>query len=239
MRLSALVLTALLLSALPAQAVVGGRDAPDTSWVVALFDARGNFFCGGVLVSDRKVLTAGHCTIEHTALLDRDRRPADLRVAVGRRDLDTRAGRLVAVREVRRHAAFRTVEEGDDVAALTLAEPVPFQPIGVGRARAGDRATVLGWGRTAEGAPPSRVLRQVDLPVLADAECAKAVNGYRAESMLCAGYPEGGKDACEGDSGGPLVVDGLLVGVVSYGHGCARAGAPGVYTRVSHYLGEI
>ncbi|MEU4803416.1 serine protease [Actinosynnema sp. NPDC023587] len=239
MRLSALVLTALLLSALPAQAVVGGQSAPDTPWAVALFDARGNFFCGGVLVAPQKVLTAGHCTIEHATLQDRDRRPADFRVVVGRRDLDTRAGRQVAVREVHRHPAFRTVAEGDDLAALTLAEPVAFQPIGVGEARAGDRATVLGWGRTTELAAPSRTLRQVDLPVWADAECAKAVNGYRPEAMVCAGYPEGGKDACEGDSGGPLVVDGLLVGVVSYGHGCARAGEPGVYTRVSHYLGQL
>ncbi|CCH34264.1 serine protease [Actinosynnema sp. NPDC047251] len=239
MRLSALVLVTLLLSAAPAQAVVGGREAPDTPWAVALYDARGNFFCGGVLVEAQKVLTAAHCTIEHATLQDRDRRPADLRVVVGRRDLDTKAGRQVAVREIRRHPEFRSVVDGDDVASLTLAEPVPFQPLRVGEARAGDLATVLGWGRTTEGAPPSRTLRQVDLPVLADAECRKAVNGYRPDAMLCAGYPQGGRDACEGDSGGPLVVDGLLVGVVSYGHGCARAGEPGVYTRVSRYLGEL
>ena len=39
----------------------------------------------------------------------------------------------------------------------------------------------------------------------------------------------------KGDSGGPAVIkpDGIQVGVVSYGIGCARKGYPGVYTNVA------
>lgn len=51
------------------------------------------------------------------------------------------------------------------------------------------------------------------------------------DRMICAGYKEGGIDACQGDSGGPLVADNTLVGVVSWGKGCATY--PGVYARVS------
>ena len=40
--------------------------------------------------------------------------------------------------------------------------------------------------------------------------------------MICAGVAGGGKDACEGDSVGPLVVGGQLVGIVSWGVGCAE-----------------
>ena len=51
--------------------------------------------------------------------------------------------------------------------------------------------------------------------------------------MICAAVPGGGKDACQGDSGGPLVVNGVLVGIVSWGLSCALADYPGVYSNVA------
>ena len=57
--------------------------------------------------------------------------------------------------------------------------------------------------------------------------------------MVCAGYKEGGKDACLGDSGGPLAcqvgTDGpwMLYGITSWGIGCGDPLHPGVYTRVT------
>ena len=56
------------------------------------------------------------------------------------------------------------------------------------------------------------------------------------------GLAEGGKDACQGDSGGPLVTKSpsdlgySLIGVTSWGDGCAGANKYGVYAEFSKYL---
>jgi trypsin len=85
------------------------------------------------------------------------------------------------------------------------------------------------------------MLRKVDVPVVSNevANAADSYNGKVSEAMIAAGFSEGGKDACQGDSGGPMVTTGpkgakYLVGVVSWGAGCARASKYGIYSRVSH-----
>lgn len=102
----------------------------------------------------------------------------------------------------------------------------------------------------------SLILQEGYVPPVAVADCADRIRAglereglsenyagvtVDAATQLCAG--DGGTDACQGDSGGPLVlrtVQGpVQVGVVSWGLGCARPDNPGVYARVSAYMGWI
>nr|XP_012145936.1 PREDICTED: putative serine protease 41 [Megachile rotundata] len=99
----------------------------------------------------------------------------------------------------------------------------------------------------ATGPIPLRV-REAEIPIVSDAECIRKVNAVTEKifilpaSSFCAGG-EQGNDACQGDGGGPLVCqdDGFyeLAGLVSWGFGCGRLDVPGVYVKVSAFIGWI
>ena len=101
---------------------------------------------------------------------------------------------------------------------------------------------VTGWGKTENGWPD--VPMEVNLPYSSVEECRSDYGErFNATSEFCVGYAAGAKDSCQGDSGGPLSFKRqgkwVLAGVVSWGEGCARPGARGVYTKVSHFLPYI
>ncbi|CRK58574.1 secreted trypsin-like serine protease [Alloactinosynnema sp. L-07] len=219
------------------QDIVGGTRAKiaDHPYIVYIATRDGYQFCGGTLVAKDKVVTAAHCAQAYDA--------NDIRVVAGREDKRGTDGVEVRVAKSWIHPEFGEVVGGSDVAVLTLAEPLAQRPLTVAddadAYKPGTRGVILGWGRTSDGGPTSRYLLKAEVPIIADASCAESYAGFSAASMVCAGYPEGGVDSCQGDSGGPLVVAGRLVGVASWGEGCAEAGKPGVYTRVASYADDI
>ncbi|MCX5238163.1 S1 family peptidase [Streptomyces prunicolor] len=246
-----------LVSAAPVAAdsiVVGGFpvDVSVSPWTVALSSrdrfggTRAGQFCGGVAVSRTAVLTAAHC-MGDDVLGAPPHRARDLKAVTGRTDLLSARGREIAVRDVWVNPGYDAVSNAGDFAVLTLAEPLPQSSV-IGMAAAGDTAyepgtaaTVYGWGDLTGSGDYAGSLHAARLHVLSDARCEEAYPGgadgaYLPESMLCAGEAQGGRDACQGDSGGPLVAQGRLIGLVSWGSGCGRAGSPGVYTRVSDVL---
>merc|ERR1712025_1027278 len=77
-------------------------------------------------------------------------------------------------------------------------------------------------------------------PTSAPSACRDAYGSSSVyDSMICAGFPQGGKDSCQGDSGGPFMCGSQLSGIVSWGYGCAEAGYPGVYTQTSYFIDWI
>jgi trypsin len=212
--------------------VVGGQRGTTTAapWVVYLTDASGFQFCGGTLVTPTKVVTAAHCTASAP-----DRKTF---VVVGRDDKQSKAGTSVAVAKTWVSPTFTSVGNGLDVSVLTLATPVRQATLPL--ATPGDTAlyapataaTIYGWGSTAENGAASRYLLSATVPIRDDSYCRAGASNFDPSLLTCAGYDAGGVDTCQGDSGGPLVVSGKLVGITSFGDGCARAGKPGYYTRV-------
>jgi trypsin len=98
---------------------------------------------------------------------------------------------------------------------------------------------ISGWGSIAEGGGTVDTLRAGSVPIVSDPTCAVDYGSdFDPATMVCAGYQEGGVDTCQGDSGGPLEAPlsaggYRLVGITSWGIGCAEPGFPGVYTRVA------
>ena len=97
---------------------------------------------------------------------------------------------------------------------------------------------------TSSGGSISNDLLKVEVPFVSTDDCNQSYNGNGysiTDGMICAG--EKGKDSCQGDSGGPMVANvngtSVLVGVVSWGIGCAQEGYPGVYARVANYIDWI
>jgi secreted trypsin-like serine protease len=230
-----------LAAAVPAAAtprVVGGERASivEYPWVVYLTDSTGFQFCGGTVVAATKVLTAAHCMA--------DQRADNLRVVVGREDKQSNEGRVVTASSVLVSPNYGGGPTGgSDFAVITLSRKVNVPPLPLAKDATVYQpnmvGTILGWGRTAESGEVSRYLMKATVPVVADTACGKSYSDYRAAAMVCAGYPQGGVDTCQGDSGGPFVVNGELVGITSFGEGCARPGEYGVYTRVAAYYDDI
>ena len=244
--------------------IVGGSVAPRdmAPWQVSLqVDAGGRWqhACGGSLIHPSWVLTAAHC------LFDRDGSLRDaeaVSIVHGTQSLSSGGARRLAGRLVP-HEGYRgrrPPSQGDDIALIRLSAPLSASRPQIVQLQSrqleanfgfpGACSVVTGWGtlaargsgadRSEERRLPDR-LRAVDLPIVDNATCAASYPGRITGGQVCAGYAQGTLDSCEGDSGGPLVVPGgptgwTQIGVVSYGQGCAQAGAYGVYTRVSHYI---
>ncbi|KAI4787378.1 hypothetical protein KUCAC02_036503 [Chaenocephalus aceratus] len=84
------------------------------------------------------------------------------------------------------------------------------------------------------------ICSSLQVPRIRTQQCEEQSGVKLTANMFCAGYIEGRQDSCKGDSGGPLVTQyhrtTFLLGIVSWGRGCARPGNYGIYTRVSNFL---
>uniref|UniRef100_H2YWA7 Peptidase S1 domain-containing protein n=1 Tax=Ciona savignyi TaxID=51511 RepID=H2YWA7_CIOSA len=216
--------------------------------------AVGSSTCTGALIKPNVVLTAAHCV-----------RVENMKVHLGVHNISDTTNihkQSIFVRNVQKinlfsqyvyHPQFDPFRLTNDVAILFLSQPADVsgtfvKTICLPNSEApavGEKCWVTGFGSLSEGGALTTTLQEVGLPIVSQQACVGAYQTHSKpvnwNSMFCAGYSEGGRDACQGDSGGPLVCqrcnscNWYLAGLVSYGRGCARAGFYGVYTRLTYF----
>lgn len=205
-------------------------------------------YCGATLISDNHVLTAAHCLAPF--------KQSDIQVKLGEYDF-TQAGETLDqtfnVAWMKNHENYNDVTYEHDIAMIRLDRaatrsksvwPICLPP--PSERFTNRRAFVIGWGTIYFGGPTSNTLQEVNVRVWEPEDCKKnyaTLEKDVLDTMLCAG--ETNRDSCQGDSGGPLnclnpkTRKWELCGVVSWGARCAEPDFPGVYTRVTEYLGWI
>lgn len=214
------------------QPVIGGKTIPivDAPWQVSL-QWMGRHYCGGIIYTRSVLITAAHCVIM--------RYKDDISVRVGSSIRDFKG----EIHRLRNYLVHEEYNNGDnrvwkqyDIALIWLVTPVMLSiyayPIALSSTvpAAGSDVLVTGFGKNNQRGAALH-LQSVHLKIVNSSDCAAILGEkYITEVTLCAAAD--GKDACQGDSGGPLVQGNKLVGIVSWGKGCADRRYPGVYTNV-------
>ncbi|XP_063916820.1 trypsin-1-like [Zophobas morio] len=241
----------------PSPRITNGDDAApgqfphqiSYQWGILGFDQH---VCGGTIISETWVLTAGHCVTEVPEI-------GDHKVIAGVTNLweDTAEKQTINVVQKIVHSDFGGDVGPNDIALLKLASPLTFgdlvKPIALPEADSvpTGNAILSGWGSTSTSDIPVMPdqLQTTTIPLLSFEECSGAIeslleqgeeNPLSEESNICTGPLTGGISACSGDSGGPLIQDDNIIGIVSWGFTpCGSDGAPSVYTKVSNFIDFI
>lgn len=226
--------------------IVGGVEATPHSWPwqVSMKYSGYNWqhWCGASVLYPHWVITAAHCVHGYGPA-------SNFKIVLGEHDRleDEGMEEELEVKEIIIHDDFDSGTNDNDIALFRLPEDVRFnryiKPICLPNVDVEENVLCIatGWGDT-RSTGKETVLNQVYVPVISRIQCNQPnwYGGQVTDNMICAGFPEGRKDACQGDSGGPLVClsEGRwkLFGVTSFGLDCALSHHPGIYTRVTRYL---
>jgi trypsin len=221
--------------------IVGGVEATkgEFPFIVSLQDRYGHF-CGGSLIKEDWVLTAGHC-VDGTSID---------KIVIGLHDQDVMDGaEVMKVKKIVPHPKFSMQTVDYDYALIQLDKKSKFKPVdpnkkemkNPGPGETSTMSTTAGWGTLNENSYSlSKKLQKVSVPLVNHDICKEVYQDFNevTDRMICAGYDAGSKDSCQGDSGGPLITKDergqiSLIGVVSWGKGCAQPHLYGVYSKIS------
>nr|AGS78660.1 serine protease [Mylabris cichorii] len=193
------------------------------------------WYCGGSLITTTAVLSAGHCGVDGLLAY----------ITLGAQDVTVTESSQVNVEtsDIVVNSAYDSSSITNDISIFRLSSAVTLTdyiqlatlPTSASSTYAGETGVVSGWGITNGYASTiSSVLRYTSNPILTNTACSEIMGTIPSTQICLSGA--NGHSSCSGDSGGPLTVDGVQVGIVSYGIEYCPSGYPSVFTRVTSYL---
>ncbi|EDV90655.1 chymotrypsin-2 [Drosophila grimshawi] len=236
-QLFALIFLLLLLLVSPVELIVGGQNAAEgeAPYQISLQSLVGSHLCGGVIISERWILTAGHCVGGW---------PADrLRVVVGTLRY-TEPGAVHYLSAIYMHCNYDQPKYHNDIALLQLNESIIFdaftQPLPIAKDPWPEGTADLvftGWGtQSAGGTTPTR-LQRVKQQHITRQDCESRLADYKDVQLdachVCA-FRQMNVGGCHGDTGGPLVYNDQLIGILNFVVPCAQ-GVPDVFMDMRYY----
>lgn len=223
--------------------IVGGNSVQSGAVpsCVCIGDAT-RWFCTGVVVAPRVVLTAAHCTSQITRILIGD---------------TVQSGRIVPVQKVVVHPQYKGHPFNEnDINVLILSQPAGVPPARLAAAAelaVAPETHLVGFGFNDPAATKGfGVKREVRVPIGAvkrsptdDLSMFEALTGFHPDYEFVAGRKALGKDSCNGDSGGPAYIDTaagpVVAGLTSRATRDAdvACGAGGIYVRTDSFRSWI
>ncbi|XP_069691850.1 chymotrypsin-1-like [Periplaneta americana] len=198
----------------------------------------GEHHCGATILNEKFILTAAHCI--YSGIID------NYTIRAGTNNYKRGGSVHKVVHWVYHELYEENIPCKNDIAVLEVDPPLTFRPR-VQPTRlpsegeepdVGAKSVAIGWGSKNFYGPCRPQLHEVSLNIYSHQECLDVYWNLPTTDMVCSGAPYEQGQVCSGDSGGPLLVNGIQVGITSWG-AFPCVSYPTVWTRVSHYRSWI
>ncbi|XP_011504483.1 PREDICTED: trypsin beta-like [Ceratosolen solmsi marchali] len=202
--------------------IIGGKAAKirDFPFLVSIrFHINNIHLCGGVIISQKHVLTVAHCVQDSLSNW------SSLKVFAGSSSLSAVEGTAYAVEDVKFHPNYNVILTAEDhyrndlaivfvIGFIQFSELQQAIPLPTADCTIGDKVTIVGWGlASVRRGVPIFSLRKDKSSILPREHCNQVFNFALYDEQICTYLKAFNSEV--GDDGGPVISNGKLVGIIS------------------------